>query len=337
MLDMHFRILVLFCLLTFAPLRGQTPDNPTLPKDTLPAFIRYPDKLTTRTQLTYVGNSFLIRNFSDDRFPLPGIDEGAELRLDPVYSTHLSFVAQFRILELGFGFTPNFLNDKDAEDARQFNLQIKLYPGRWAYEFSFLDQRGFETALEGEDLYFPGVSTSKFQNVLGYVFNPNFSLRALQSPNEWQTRSAGSFIPKGIFSYTRYRFEHDGTKDAFNSFDLGLAPGYFYTWVLGDRFLLSAGNNSGMGINILNQDGETNAYLLWETVFQASLGYNDQRFFAGINGTYSFMEHGAGNEIQVFDRVYFVRFFVGYRFNAPKKWNEKAERINEKYGWGPSN
>ncbi|MGB5402821.1 MAG: DUF4421 family protein [Robiginitalea sp.] len=334
---MNPRILLLFCLLTFQALKSQTPENSPSPKDTLPAFIRYPDKLTTRTQLTYVGNSFLIRNFSGERFPLPGIDEGTRLRLDPVYSTHLSFVAQFRILELGFGFTPNFLNDKNAEDARQFNLQIKIYPGRWAYEFSFLDQRGFETALDGEDVYFPGVSTSKFQNVLGYVFNPNFSLRALQSPNEWQTRSAGSFIPKGIFSYTRYRFENEGSKNAFNSFDLGLAPGYFYTWVLGKRFLLSAGNNSGIGINLLNQNGETDAYLLWESVFQASLGYNDQRFFAGINGTYSFMEHGAGNEIQVFDRVYFVRISLGYRFDAPKKWNEKADRINQKYGWGPSN
>lgn len=334
---MNRRILFLFFLLIFPALQSQMPGDQASERDTLPAFIRYPEKLTTRTQLTYVGNSFVIRNFSNDRFPLPGIENGSRLRLDPVYSTHLSFVAQFRILELGFGFTPNFLNDKTAEDARQFNLQIKLYPGKWAYEFSFLDQRGFETAIGAEDLYFPGVSTSKFQNVLGYVFNPNFSLRALQSPNEWQTRSAGSFIPRGIFSYTRYRFEDEETKNAFNSFDLGVAPGYFYTWVLGERFLLSAGNNSGLGINILYQDGATNAYLLWESVFQASIGYNDQRFFAGIHGTYSFMEHGAGNEIQVFDQVYFVRVFLGYRFKAPDKWNEKADRINRKYGWGPSN
>ncbi len=315
----------------------QEPGGNALPKDSLPALIRYPDKLTTRTQLTYVGNSFLIRNYSEDRFPLPGIDEGTRLRLDPAYSTHWSFVAQFRILELGFGFTPGFLNDKDAENARQFNLQIKLYPGRWAYEFSFLDQRGFDTSLGGEEIYFPGVTTSKFQNVVGYVFNPDFSLRALQSPNEWQTRSAGSFIPRGILSYTRYRFEQDGTKNTLNSYDLGLAPGYFYSWVLGRRFLLSAGNNTGIGINLLNQDGDTDAYLLLETVFQASIGYNDQRFFAGINGTYSFMEHGAGNQIQLFDRIYLARFFVGYRFDAPEKWNEKAERVNRKYGWGPSN
>jgi hypothetical protein len=253
----------------------------------------------------------LIRNFSSDRFPLPGLDEGARIRLDPVYSSHLAFVAQFRILEIGFGFTPNFLNDTDAEDARQLNLQIKVYPGRWAYEFSILDQRGFDTSLNGENLYFQGVSTSKFQNALGYVFNPEFSLRALQSPNEWQTRSSGSFIPKALLSYTRYRFEHDGTKSAFNSYDLGVAPGYFYTWVLGDRFLMSVGNNSGIGINMLNQDGRTDAYLLLETVFQASLGYNDQRFFAGINGSYSFIECGVGNEVQVFDQMYFARFFVG--------------------------
>ncbi len=334
---MQLRALIYVCLLGLTSLQGQLAGEKALPKDTLPALIRYPDKLTTRTQLTYIGNSFLIRNYSEDRFPLPGVDEGTRLRLDPVYSAHLAFVAQFRILEIGFGFTPNFLNDKDAENARQFNLQIKLYPGRWAYEFSFLDQRGFNTSLGEEEIYFPGVSTSKFQNVLGYVFNPDFSLRALQSPNEWQSRSAGSFIPRGIFSYTRYRFEGDGTKNTMNSYDLGLAPGYFYTWVLGSRFLLSAGNNTGLGINILNQDGETDAYLLLETVFQASIGYNDQRFFAGINGTYSFMEHGAGNEIQVFDRVYFARFFVGYRFDAPKKWIEKAERVNRKYGWGPSN
>lgn len=68
-------------------------------------------------------------------------------------------------------------------------------------------------------------------------------------------------------------------------------------------------------------------------MLQASIGYNDQRFFAGIYGTYRFIEHGAGNEVQFFDQV----FFAGYRFKAPKKWIEKAEHINAKYGWGTAN
>jgi hypothetical protein len=326
---MHFRLLIIFILLTLPTLECQTPE-----RDSLPALIQYPNKVTARTQLNFIGNGFLIRNFNGEKFPLPGIDEGTRLRLDPVYRAHLSFVAQFRILEIGFGFTPNFLNDRDAENARQFVLQLKVYPGRWAYEFNFLDQRGFDASVDGQQVYYQGIVTTKFRNVLGYVFNPDFSLRALQSPNEWQTRSAGSFVPRGVLSYTRYRIEYEGVENTLNSFDLGVAPGYFYNWILGEKFLLSAGTNTGLGINVLNQDGETDAYLLWETVFQAALGYNDQHFFAGINASYSFVEHGAGNEVQVFDRIYNFRFFLGYRFNAPKKWIEKAERVNEKYGWG---
>ena len=294
-------------------------------RDSTAAIRRYPDKVTVQTHLTLRGNSFVIRDLQGDR----------DVVLDPVYSTKLGFLAQFRALEIGFGVSPDFLNpDREFENARLLNLQLRLFTGKWVHQYVYYDQRGFKASIGGETFFFRDYRTKKIGGTLSYVFNDDFSFRAMLSQNEWQTRSAGSFVPRAIAYYTRYRLgppsDPNSTAD---SFDLGLGPGYFYNWVIGDQWLLSVGNTTGIGLNVLDDSTGTDTYFLFETIFQGGVGYNGGDFFAGITGSYSFIEHGAGNNVRLFDRIYYARLFLGYRFDAPDKWMEKAARVNKKYGW----
>jgi hypothetical protein len=120
-----------------------------------------------------------------------------------------------------------------------------------------------------------------------------------------------------------------------HSYDLALGPGYHYNWVVHPNILLSIGNTTGIGLNVLEDEGETSTSLLWETVFRGGLSYNSNRFFAGVDLSYAFLEHGRVRDVRIDDRIYFGQLYVGYRIQAPKKWVATAEKVNRKFGMEP--
>lgn len=292
--------------------------------DTVRFVKKYPTRLSWRNSLISTGNSFVIRN----------TELGSNLTLNPAHSLHFQTSLQFRALGVGFGFSPAWLNpDRDLEGARQFNLHLRLYTGRWMHAFMYLDQVGFRADFNGIDLAFPDFASRKVGGTTTFVLNRRFSFRAIHAQNEWQTSSAGSFAPRVLAYYTRYQLQTGEGSDTQHSFDLGVGPGYHYNWVLGKHWLLSAGNTTGLGINILELEQGTNTYWLWETQFRATLAYNSDTLFAGVVGQYTFYEHGAGAQTRLDDRIHYVQFYLGYRFKAPESWNRAAERINRKFGW----
>ncbi|WP_088340093.1 DUF4421 family protein [Robiginitalea sediminis] len=292
--------------------------------DTTRYFKTYPEALTLRTSATLTGNSFVFRDLGND----------IRYTLNPIRSTHFQTSLQFRALELGFGFSPGWLNpDRELEGSRLFNMDFRIYAGKWMQTFTYLDQEGFRADLDGTTFYFPSFGTRKVGGSTSYVVNPKFSFRSLFGQNEWQLQSAGSFVPRLLAYYTRYRANLGEGEDTLHTFDIGIGPGYHYNWVLHERWMLSAGNTTGLGISFLDSGPETTSYWLWETQFRATLAYNTDTFFAGVGGQYTFYEHAAGRDLRLDDRIYYLQFFVGYRFRAPDSWNAAAARINRTFGW----
>jgi len=315
---MALRVTCLFGLLAL----GLHAQEPVI--DTVRYVETYPTRLTWRNSLTTTGNSFVIRD----------TELGSDLTLNPERSVHFHTSLQFRALELGFGFSPAWLNpDRDLEGARLFNLDFRLYTGRWMHAFAYLDQVGFRADFNGIDLPFPDFATRKVGGTTSFVLNRRFSFRAIHSQNEWQLSSAGSFVPRVLAYYTRYQLNTGLGNETQHSFDLALGPGYHYNWVLGKHWLLSAGNTTGLRINILELEEGTNTYWLWETQFRATLAYNSDTFFGGVGGQYTFYEHGAGSSTRLDDRIHYVQLYLGYRFRGPDSWNRAADRINRKFGW----
>ena len=291
--------------------------------DSVPFKVSFPDKIAFRIAGQNAANRFVFRG-----------EDGTSVRYRPVNRNIIKVSAQFRGLDIGFGFTPAIINrERDQENARLRNLNFRLFLGQWMQTFDFYDQRGHFGEQSGEEIYLPDLELRKIGGSTAYVFNRNFSFRALVSQNEWQRRSAGSFVPRLVFYYTRYKIPEENRVTKLDSYDFALGPGYHYNWVVHPNIMLSLGNTTGIGVNFLNEIGENTTSLLWETVFRGGLSYNSDRFFAGFDLRYAFLEHGRVREVRVDDRIYFGQIYVGYRIQAPKKWVSAAEEVNRKFDW----
>lgn len=311
-----------FFLVTLSRMLLLPGQEPAADADTLPYKSNFPEKISFRMAGVNSANRFVLRGEDD-----------LSVRYRPVNKNILKLSAQFRGLDLGFGITPAFINpERNQENARLRNMNFRLSLGRWMQTFDYYDQRGYFGEVDGNDFYLPNLESRKIGGTTAYVFNRNFSFRALVTQNEWQRRSAGSFVPRFVAYYTRYKLEADGNVGRSHSFDFGLGPGYHYNWVLHPNIMVSAGNTTGIGINFLNAEESNSTSLLWETIFRGGMSYNSESFFGGVDLSYAFLEHGRRREVRVDDRVYFAQIYIGYRIKAPEKWVAAAQDVNRKFG-----
>jgi hypothetical protein len=288
------------------------------------SFVReFPNKITTRIGLINTSNSFFIN------------DEASALRynLKPNTREYLGISILFRSIELDFGFLPDFLKDnKDNSDSKLFNLNLRMFLGQWMQTVDLYNQKGFFLDLEDFEIPLPSVRTFKFGGSTSYIFNPNFSFRAIGFQNEWQKKSAGSFIPRLFYYYTTFDIEDSGSSDNATSFDIAIAPSYYYNFVFKKHFILGLGTLIGIGYNTNNLGERTINSVLLEYGGRAVLGYNSETFFAGVNSSINFFEHNSDRSVRVDDTLTFVEFYLGYRFKAPKSFIKTADKVNNALG-----
>ncbi|MGB5653773.1 MAG: DUF4421 family protein [Robiginitalea sp.] len=308
------------CFTSLLPLNAQETESRS---DTIPYRIAFSDKITFRVGVQNAANRFVL-----------SAEDGTSVRYRPVNRNIVKISTQFRALDISFGLTPAILNpERDRENARIRNMNFRVFLGRWMQTFDYYDQRGHFGEFDGDEVYLPDLESRKIGGTTAYVFNRNFSFRALISQNEWQRRSAGSFVPRFVAYYTRYKLVLEDSVLRSHSYDLGLGPGYHYNWVLHPNIMVSAGNTTGIGINFLEDDGNTTTTsFLWETIFRGGISYNSNRFFGGVDLSYAFLEHSRSREVRVDDRIYFAQVYIGYRIQAPRKLIEAAEKVNRKFG-----
>jgi hypothetical protein len=288
------------------------------------SFVRkFPEKITTRIGLINTSNSFFIN------------DESLNLKynLKPNTTEYLGFSVLFRSIELDFGFLPSFLKEnKDNSDSKLFNLNLRMFLGQWMQTIDLYSQKGFFVEVGNQEIPFEDITTFKIGGSTSYIFNPNFSFRAIGFQNEWQKKSAGSFIPRLYYYYTTFKIEDIGTTDNATSFHLAIAPSYHYNFVYNKHFILGLGTSFGLGYNNNNLNERTVNSVLLEFGGRAVLGYNSETFFAGINSSFNFFEHKSDRSVRVDDTLTFVEFYLGYRFKAPKSFIRTADKVNKALG-----
>ncbi|WP_411766058.1 DUF4421 family protein [Winogradskyella sp. A3E31] len=286
----------------------------------------FPEKITTRISLINTSNSFQIRDKSSNSF----------FDLKPNERQYLGASILFRSVEIDYGFTPSFIKEnKDNEDSKLFNLNFRMFLGQWMQTLDFYKEKGF-TASNGQNtIELPEFKTLTFGGSTSYIFNPNFSFRAIGFQNEWQKKSAGSFVPRLFYYYTIFDPSIPQTSEGFSnthSIDLAIAPSYYYNFVLNENFLFGVGAGLGIGINVNDFDDKIVTTALYEYLGRAVLGYNSERFFAGVNSSLTIFDHNADRETRIKDNISFVEFYIGYRFNAPKSFIKLADKVNKTLG-----
>lgn len=284
---------------------------------------KFPDKISVQAFLLNTSNEFTI-NYEQ---------ENIRVGLVPNQKTTLNLGVQYDIISFSFGYAPKFFaNNNDNGDSKMTAFSLTLFPGRWMQHFDFYYQKGI--TLEANDvplIYYPQLKTMKIGGTTSYVFNKNFSFRALAFQSERQLKSTGSFVPSLSYYYTELdsRAVADlGDKAHF--INVALAPGYNYNWVIARKFLVAGGFSLGAGfVRTVDSQDKSTAFLT-QASLSISLGYNSETFYGGVYSKGTVSNHKADKNAAMDDAISYATAFFGYRFEAPSFLQREKERIKSK-------
>jgi len=177
-----------------------------------------------------------------------------------------------------------------------------------------------------------------------YIYNySKFSIRAAFIQNERQLKSAGSLIVKPTFRYFRTDSDQgiipQGVLASFglpqdnilsgNFYTLGLGPGYIYTFVFGKRFYLTTGALAEVDWSHYQVTETDTSYISSGFTIPLSVrcaaGYNSDTWFIGASyiSTVCYLQPGGFYQDDFHYYLTQIRFWVGTRFDAFRKWNKK--------------
>ena len=310
---------------------------------------------TTETDTTYI-ESFkhlltaryylLAQNTSLVIFP----DLEATMVYQPNETGRFGIAAFYSWFGLGISFgTKLFRKNPDVYGTtKSLDFRINAY-GKFIVVEGYLQYyQGFYMDYKSnrfkETFIIPGMDLVSFGIDGTYIYNHGkFSARASYTQNERQKKSAGSLIVKPTFRYYYvnsdtgiipskileiYSLRQENIISG-NFYTLGLGPGYIYTFVFGKNFYLTAGGQLDM--NWSSYDYNTTGRSFHSTGFsfpvsvRIALGYNSDKWFIGASYLSTLYYFQPGQRVQ--DDFHYhltqIRFWVGTRFDAFKRWNKK--------------
>lgn len=247
-------------------------------------------------------------------------EEGRYHRYEPNSTLNMGVGATYEWLTLNLALGFGFLNpDRGQGNTRYLDLQAHAYPKKFIIDFFGEFYEGYHLLPEGklappgENYYVrPDMVITKIGANVQYFFNyDKLSLRASFLQNEWQKKSAGSFL-LGFEMYGGRAMDDtallpltvlDDASRNFRTmrfFDFGPNAGYAYTWVIKKRFFVTAVASAGLGAGYSFLEGEV---------------HTDRNTEWGISPNV------------------FLRGFVGYNF---KKWSVNANYVHNRVRFVPN-
>lgn len=303
----------------------------------------YTDKLTTRLYSSVKYTNFSIRDQSLKK----------SVNYDVNNQVMLGFGANYSVFGLNIAFNLPF-NKKDFDqygETEYIDLQSHLYLRKYVVDFYLQRYKGFylNNPMEILQNWIVADSFPKRPDIriidaglaVQYIFNSKkFSYRAAYIQNEWQKKSAGSFILGASVFYVMVKgdsslipqkvnptdFAAGNKYDKSTQFSLGINAGYTHTFVAWKKFFLVIGLSAGPAIGNtsvhqtnLNQTTKSDISLNFNALGRASFGYNSDKFYMGV----FYLNQIIGNELPQEDVWNFVnvgnfRFNLVYRFNLKK-------------------
>jgi len=258
-------------------------------------------------------------------------------------------------LNLAYGF--GFLNPEQGKgETKYLDAQAHLYPKKMVIDLFLQLYRGYYLLPEGlgagvGETYFthPDMRIRKFGASAQYVFNHGkFSYRAAFLQNEWQKRSAGTFlmgfeiyggmaneesnlIPPHLIASPERNFRK------INFLELGPNLGYAYTLVIKKHFFITASAASNLGVGYTSLDRDTGKSIQWginpNYFLRGFVGYNSSKWSVNVNYVHNNVRlqknQGFSNEVMTGNyRLNFVyRILPGPKLNRYLKYVDKAKDI----------
>lgn len=280
-----------------------------------------------------------------ESFSVKSPQQKYELAPNTEYITKLGF--NYRFISFSIKLPTEFITDSYYNDrkgtSKLFAFDVDFFIKNWHHYLSLSKTEGYYITntkdfianwnpKTDDYVQFPELVYRAFSGVSSYVLNPNFSLKFVTNQNEKQLKSAGSFIPSIAYKY--YSIDNRETLTTTNSTQksktLEIVPeiGYYYTYIFNHNFYFSGGATGGAGYKntqlltryINNSIQSTSHNIILQAGAELAIGYDNEYFFSGLKLTTAWNQEvmKKSNTTNIHNEVFF-RFFIGYRFNAPKK------------------
>jgi hypothetical protein len=306
--------------------------------------------LSTRV---YGVNKFNSFQFIDDEFV-------EQTTYRPNSNFNVGFGANYRGLGLNLGFTLPALNDDDDEfgETEYLNFSANMYLRKVTATAFFEYYNGYYVSSDNSlgrpdgdkaltirpDVKFFVIGVSGV-----YVFNfDKVSFRASFTQDEWQKKSAGSFLAGGYADLTHVTSDSGLVKQSFvdqnqlpqvtnfRSLDIGPTLGYMYNFVFKKHWFITLQLSTGFGYNRLylhagksTQDRYSNN-LNYRIQGRGAIGYNSRLFYVGITNTLDY------------NRIYVDPGHIGYdmgqfRINFVYRFGIKSmgfvDKLMDEFNW----
>ncbi len=293
------------------------------------------DKLTARL---YLSQKFL-------KFTIPpsGSQTDIEYKANTKMNLGIGFTYHNISLNVFYGFA--FLNKDTAKGkTKGLDLQLHIYPRRWAIDLVALFPKGYHLEPKGFAInnankyyYRPDVQL-KLIGISAYQV-PNkekFSYRAAITLNEWQKKSAGSALYGGTLYYGTAKgdsalvpksiengFLQKGI-DNINFMAIGAGVGYAYTLVIDKHFFITASAVGNLDLTFTSEEGSNGKQRKTSVgpsvVAKGAVGYNSSNWSIGINGLGTALwTRGDASPKKYYLPTGSIRLAVSKRFNVKKR------------------
>jgi len=292
-------------------------------------------KINVKLGLDTNSFSYKVSNSTDSSF----------YELKPNESVRTTASLQYKFIGLTVGFSPKFLNNNEDEvlkgESDINTIQLRLFIKQFIQEFNYYKIGGFyientgdfiDGWIKDQDSYLKlgSLKLKRFGGKTAYVWNKNFSFKALLVQNEKQAKSAGSFVPSISYFYSELTSSNQSVIIINESnFDLNVNAGYIHNFVFGRNhdFFASLGLSPGFGLKFAKTIEEDENNVLIEKSMthpnfslegRLNLGYNSDTIFTGMQFNTFGVSYNKSPENKVEDSNAYFQIYFGYRFGAPK-------------------
>lgn len=271
----------------------------------------------------------------------------------PNTTNNLGIGATYKSITLNLAYGFGFLNpDKGRGTTKYLDLQFHRY-GRKVildafgqfYKGYYLGPKGYGTS-NGNYYLRPDLSVNELGASVQYVFNSKrFSYQASFLQNEWQKKSAGTFLlgVEGYFGNVRtdssfFPTALDSSIAAknyrqVNFGQLGPNAGYAYTLVVKRHFFLTGSASLGLNLGhttVKKEGGDTRGLGVGaNTFFRIAAGYNSYLWAVSliyVSNNVQLVHSTADDQFQL--NTANIRLNFVHRFTLGKKGKKLLEDLN---------
>ncbi|MGB5243134.1 MAG: DUF4421 family protein [Lutimonas sp.] len=282
------------------------------------------------------------------------------VKIVPNLSYRYGIGFNYRFGSIRIGFRPSISDNSAAKKGESdvFTLKFKFLYNNWAHYFDYFYFKGFyaedaqniDLAQTRNGIYtqFPQLKSSFFTGVSLYKFNPNFSIRSIESQTEIQIKSAGTFVAGIDYTFYSYTGAHtvidnegnESKRETYNDvhgFYTGLIGGYQYTYVYKKVWYANAYIQPGFGIDFYRLDQhdsgkkeqENSTDFIVNLKSGISAGYSGPKYYGGINLSSNAARTGDREDLTIRNNYISAMIFIGYRFKPPKTVVKSMDEIEQ--------